>query len=303
MSIVEYKGYCKDELDEIPILSLCFRNPFNSTKLETARTNSNDSPYLEFLEGNYFKYDMLQNDFKNIIFDISQYAVEYWFEWKDGTTKTISATNYSSYMFTSTYAGFWRRRFYNCYGMQVNCDKQLHSFSVLLKNDIFPSKIRPHAYDFITLLHYPNHLLLSTRNMMVTWPTRTTNITYNMAFIVTGMEVMKRRNKREQPCNEEWHNHDNIVLMRHSKSVACKAPYIYHNISIKPCSTKNEIKRARFTLRYDDYHYIPPCKAMEKLSYTYTEADLHNTHWAGKGMFWIGVALRNPNFKEIAQTR
>ena len=165
------------------------------------------------------------------------------------------------------------------------------------------SKIRPQAYDFLTLLHYPNQLMRLTRNIIIHWPTRTTNATYNMDFVVTGMEIIKLRNKRKQPCNEDWRNHDNIVLMRHSKSVACRAPYLYHNNSIKPCSTDNGIKRAKFSLRYDEYKYIPPCMAMETLTYQYIEADLSNSIWNSNGNFWISVVLRNPKLKEIVQTR
>ena len=91
--------------------------------------------------------------------------------------------------------------------------------------------------------------------------------------------------------------------MRHSKSVTCRAPYLYQNNSIRSCSTENEIKRAKFSLRYDEYDYIPPCLAMETIAYQYKEGDLSNTMWEGNGNFWIGVSFRNPKLKEIVQTR
>ena len=256
--MVQYKSYCNDELHGFPILSLCFKNPFNSTKLGKISTQLNDSSYSDFLEGKYFSQDILQNNFNDIMFDISDYVVDDWVEWRNASYKIYSHKNQSIFTIKSTYAGFWRDEFYSCYGMQINCDEQVHGFGILLKNDIFPSKIRPQDYDFLTLLHYPNQLLRSTRNIRFHWPTRTTYATYTMDFVVTGMEIIKLRNKRKQPCNEDWRNHDKIVLMRHSKSVECRAPYLYHNNSIKPCSTANEIKRAKFSLRYDEYNYIRP---------------------------------------------
>jgi hypothetical protein len=267
LSIVQYKSYCNDKLHGFPILSLCFKNPFNSTKLGLISTKLNDSSYSEFLKGNYFSQDILQSDFKENILDISEYGVSDWVEWRNGSSKTYSHRNYSSFIIKPTYAGFWRDEFYNCYGMQINCDEHVQVFFMLLKNDIFPSKTRPTAYDFFTLLHYPNQLLRSTRNIRYKWPKRTTNGTYSMDFVITGMEIVKHRNKRQHPCNEDWKNHDNIVLMRRSKSVACRAPYLYHNISIKSCSTENEIKREKFSIRYDEYDYIPPCLAIEILTY------------------------------------
>jgi hypothetical protein len=217
LGMVQYKSYCNNKLQGFPILSLCFKNPFNSTKLRLISPKLNDSSYSEFLKGKYFRQDILQNDFKDIIFDISDYGVEDWVEWRNGSSKTYSHKNYSSFMVRPTYAGFWRDEFYHCYGMQINCDEQVHSFAMLLKQDIFPSKVRPKAYDFFTLLHYPNQLLRSTRNIKYHWPKRRTNVTYSMNFVVNGLEIVKLRNKKKQPCYEDWHNPDNIVLMRHSK--------------------------------------------------------------------------------------
>ena len=117
-------------------------------------------------------------------------------EWRNGSSKTYSHKNYSSFMVKPTYAGFWRDEFYHCYGMQINCDEQVHSFAILLKQDIFPSKVRPKAYDFFTLLHYPNQLLRSTRNIKYHWPKRRTNVTYSMNFVVNGLEIVKLRNKK-----------------------------------------------------------------------------------------------------------
>ena len=103
-------------------------------------TTLNESSYSEFLKGKYFSQNVFQNDFKDIRMDISDYGINDWVEWRNGSYKTYSHKNYSSFYIKPTFAGFWREEFYNCYGMQINCDDQVHGFSILLKNDIFPSK-------------------------------------------------------------------------------------------------------------------------------------------------------------------
>ena len=114
LSVVQYKSYCNDELHGFPILSLCFKNPFNSTKLRKINKQLNDSSYSDFLKGKYFSQEILQNDFNDIIFDISDYVVEDWVEWRNGSYKSYSHKKYSSFKINPTFAGFWRDEFYNC---------------------------------------------------------------------------------------------------------------------------------------------------------------------------------------------
>jgi hypothetical protein len=264
-------------------------------------TKQNATSYLEFLKGNHFSEEIFQYDYYRIIFDISEYVVNYWSRWKNETTKLFSPMDYT--MVKSTFAGFWHHRFYNCYGLQMTDDKQLQHHSVLLKNDIFPSKIRPHTSDFFTLLHYPNHLLRSLRSIRFSWPQRTTNDTYGMLFTINEVEVIKRRNKNKQPCDENWENYDDVLQEKHSEMVGCTTPYHNASTKTKTCSTKQEMKTAKFTLRFDEYGNIPPCKAMEQIMYSYKEIEYSTTKWQDNGKFWVNIKIANPNFKEIVQTR
>ena len=298
---LEYREYYHEDSDRYPMLSLCFKSPFNNSKLESMNTKHNATSYLEFLKGTHFSKEMFKYDYHSMIFDISEYVVNYWSRWKNETTKLFSPTDCN--IVKSTFAGFWHHRFYNCYGLQIKDDEQLQHHSVLLKNDIFPSNVRPRTSDFFTLLHYPNHLLRSLRSIRFSWPQRTTNDTYGMLFTVNEVEVIKRRNKNKQPCNENWSNHDEIVQKMHSKMVGCRTPYHNTTSKTKKCSTMEEMKTAQFTLRFDEYGNIPPCKAMEQISYSYKEIEYSNTKWKDQGKFWVNIRIGSPNFKEIVHTR
>ena len=129
-----------------------------------------------------------------------------------------------------------------------------------------------------------------------------------MRFIVNAMEVIRRRNKRSQPGDEDWENHDQNIILKHTNKAGCRASYQYSSTGIRTCSTKEDMKTARFFfLRSDDYNTIPPCRSMDKLIYTYEEDDLNLTEYgskyAVKGSFWIGIYLFNEKFKEIVHTR
>ena len=262
---LEYPQYYHDESSAYPILSLCFKNPFNISKLEEMKPGIHAEFYLEFLEGKRFSSELWKNDYKNIAFDVSQYVLEYWIEWRNGSTKTYPPTSDVISIFSTTFSGFWRDGFYNCYGVPVMNDVELQRFSVNLKNDVFPSEIRPERYDFFTILHYPNQLLRSTNNIRYLWHKRKTNDSYVMRFVVEGTEIVKRRQNGKRHCNKEWKTHDMVVQKKHSQKIGCRAPYQTQDNELRPCSTAQEMKQARFSLRYDEYEHAPPCKAMEKL--------------------------------------
>ena len=96
-TVIHYKKYYHDESIQYPTLSLCFKTPFNKTRLEDMSININASSYLEFLEGKHFRTDMPHYDYQNIINNISEYigAVNIVFKenrWEIG--KYIGNSNY-----------------------------------------------------------------------------------------------------------------------------------------------------------------------------------------------------------------
>jgi hypothetical protein len=182
-------------------------------------------------------------------------------------------------------------------------DPELQTFAALLKSDIFPSKKRPPYSDFFTLLHYPNHLTSSLRNVRYSWKKRAENDTYGMIFEINEVEIIKSRNRNKRPCSQNGNDYDDVVRRKHSEKVGCRAPYQDPNIETKICTTMQEIEKAKFELRFDEYGNIPPCKTMEKISYSYKEIEYSNTKWENNGTFWISIRIRNPKFKEIVQIR
>ena len=222
LTVIDYKRYHHDDSYKYPMLSLCFKNPFNNARFEEMSTKINATSYLEFLEGKHFRTDILQYDYQNIINNISAHVVNYWSVWGNSTSQLYKPTNYGFDQFKSTFAGFFAHEFYNCYGLKMPDDQEMVVHSVELRNDVFPSKIRPQAYDFFTILHYPNHLMKSVRNRNHNWDRRTPNDTYEMQFVINDVEVVKRRNKNKHPCNQTGNDYDNSVLLKHSDFVGCR---------------------------------------------------------------------------------
>ena len=99
------------------------------------------------------------------------------------------------------------------------------------------------------------------------WNTQNESKIYNR-FKITGMEVLKRRNKQEEPCLQNWTHFDDLLFRKHLKKNTCRTPY---QISRKPiCTTHTEMLRANYQLKYANDKEVPvPCQEMSAIIYTF----------------------------------
>ena len=137
LSIVDIKKFYQGPTDVFPVLSLCFRNPFPKSKLQS--NNINATNYAKYLKGQYSDETMHRADYQSIIMDVSEYVEEIYIKWKNGSYKSYRAENYGKKTFYPTYSGFgfFQERFYQCFGMNVSHEKSIQIFSVLLRNEMF----------------------------------------------------------------------------------------------------------------------------------------------------------------------
>ena len=305
--IIDYKKYYDTPSDEFPVLSICIKNSFSISKIQGKNPDFNESLYLQFLQGKYFSSSLIEIDYNDIRLNLSDYIKSYYFEWKNGSTSLHEYAREPMTTLTPSFAGFstipGAPTLYNCYAIR-HPNAPIDSFYIQLQNSIFPASIRSRNFDLFTLLHYPNQLFMSYKTIKYTFPTKTTaNSSYVVRFVVRGAEVLQRRNKETRPCNEDWKNYDTNVLQEHMENVGCRAPYVAKDSKKVPiCSNKEQMARALLTFKNDDYGILPPCRSMEKISYTYTEQPLENS-FSVPGTFWIMFAIFNPQFKEVSQIR
>jgi len=237
-----------------------------------------------------------------VTLDISEYVVQHYIEWRNGSAVILNVTDKHNGLFSLSFSGFIYGELYNCYALQVPHGTESQAYYVLIKKDIFPSGIRPSSSaDLVTLIHYPNQLLRSFKSIKHGWNKLENNENYAMRYKIDGVEIIRRRNKYNQPCDTNWENYDEVVIANHIKSVGCRTPYQTTKDDTRICFNKEKMKQGLFQLTTRDYGLPPPCKEMEKVYYTYGES-ISSTN-AGRDNFWIGINFMDPNFKEIKQTR
>ena len=305
LCLVDYKPFYETEEDLVPTQSFCLKNPFLQDRL-LQEYGLNESSYLSFLEGNYFSQQMLDIEYEKVTLDISDYITDYYILWTNETEVVYRHPHKLNPIVTSiSFNGFWRNGFYRCFDLQVPKHRDISFFSVLVSNQVFRNNTRPILDDFFTLIHYPNQLVTSILTKRTKWKQITSQSTYDMRFEINNIEILRRRNKNENPCNENWASYDDWIISRHERAVGCRTPY-HHRLknSLSICATQEKIRRARFVLSVDAMNkYIPPCKSMKTVHYRYRETDLAGTKWAGNGKFWFSIVLETQGLKEIQQSR
>ena len=147
-------------------------------------------------------------------------------------------------------------------------------------------------------------MLTSINTMKHFWPAvRNENDSYVMRFKVYGAEVLRRRQKERNPCNENWMDYDNEIKKIHVKKHHCRPPYLNYPKEAPICSNQHEIKKAKFIYRADNYDVLPACKSMDNIFYKYEELPLTDLVWRKEGHFNIMIMLDHHKFKDFTQTR
>ena len=95
---------------------------------------------------------------------------------------------------------------------------------------------------------------------------------FYMRFHIRGIEVLTRRNKPKEACNENWLNDDRNVTFRLSNVAGCRLFYQQTNRSnLSICSNANDIAKILTPTR-DELRVTPhPCREIKRLKYEYEE--------------------------------
>ena len=301
---IDYKVYHDNKQDVYPTLSLCFINSFSDVGHNIQDTHASPKAYLEFLRGNHFETKMLKVNYSTFSININDYLTGEYILYRNGNYVHNYLPNISRPMFKPSYSGFLGiGDFYNCFAWQIPQEKEISAYGGMFKTSIFHNSSRSPFFGMITYLHYPNQLMVAGKTKKYTWPERERYDKFEMKFLVNGVEILRRRNKMRQPCIENWQNYDDAVLVNHLNKIKCRSPYQNPSIEYPLCNTKDEIKNSHIYLNEGEISMHPPCKAMEKVYYTFQETNLEGTEWGVKDRFWAGIYLFDHQFKEILKTK
>ena len=173
---VDYKTFYDDIEDEYPVLSLCFENFISDQKLGQPPHKTNKSEYLSFLKGDFYEDNLLHINYKDVISNISDFIVLEGIIYRNGSIveKDLIAANHTN-IFKDSFVGLWSHGFhhlYHCHSLKVPPNKEIEQYEIALKNKVFPNSSRARVGGMLSLIHFPNQLMVSTETVQYTWPKR-----------------------------------------------------------------------------------------------------------------------------------
>lgn len=284
LSLIDYTEF--EAADDLyPVLSMCFEEPILDKKLNESHPNLNQSYYLKFLKGEIYDEKLRNIDYDNVTMNIMDYVEDYDVVWQNGTKLTYDGSNPVARKIPYvTYSGFHNRYLVKCFGTEFQMEhlKYVRRSSSVYNQSIyqnFPNGSRPTDGRFSTFFHYPNQFLLSMSTGKYGWRSTVNNgkSNYNMSFTIKLMEVLRRRDKRKEPCLTNWKKFDESVMTHTQERIGCRAPYqTQYRTDLPICAGKQEMQmqQAQFNLRtIITKNVTPPCVALTVIDVAYSELD------------------------------
>ena len=206
-----------------------------------------------------------------------------------------------------------------CFSLNIptkNTNK-ISYIGVYLNSTIFPRETKKHP-NLGIFLHYPNRLLLEPIYKL--WLRKKGSNSYKKRYHfikIQGMEVIKQRNKKESPCNEDnMDEYDGTLLNKIASRVGCKPPYWNITNNLDMCTHKsnlslfaNVIKNSMNLLPMivDDMldEIIMPCTIIRGVNLEYDNIPIHGEmlEKSGQDIEQLIIYFYGTKYKEIHQIR
>ena len=281
--------------EQYPMLSFCVVNPFNEAKLKTYNESLTGDKYLEILLGSTSYNGVKKIDFDDVTIDFADFYLGDRVRLNNRTQKQSSNKKFILGSPEVTFSGFRLDAFIKCLGLKPTF-KNVEYVAFELNSTIYPNGVRPSSMALSmtwVILHLPNQLSLAWSSDKYTWQKRIEKKEYLMVFKLQQIEILKRRDKRRDPCVPDDINFDQMLIDYHLKRVGCKAPYHKTNKDMEICDTKEKISQANFDLTGRE-RPIKPCSSAPTIIFSYDEYEYNF-----KGPEWFHVILQYPNqYKE-----
>ena len=183
--------------------------------------------------------------------------------------------------FENNFNGLNKGSVLRCFGFAVDSSKEgnVESLVVVFKPSLNDEiqKVRKNSLGQVFLgFNYPGQVLRNTGPWKPIWNVPNSSHAV-LSTTVSSLEVLRRRNKNNDPCIENWKHFDEMVLMKHHDTVGCRPPY---QESSKPlCTTKKQMEASRYELSEmrDKYKKTVKIPCEELASIVFTADQVHTS--------------------------
>ena len=272
---VEKQDEKEDDGITLPEFSMCFYHPFLDNRIKEINSSLSGAGYQSYLKGeisddgfyNRLNYDNVTiNLFEAISYIGFEFRGDYIQNNEIITNDTCDNAHECKYMtLKNNMNGFWGDLI-KCYGFQLNKKySKLIRFFYLRIHPSFASTLS-NTQSFVNF-NLPNQLLLMDSGEAI-WDND--KCPWVKLKIV---EIIQRRNKREDGCLAKEKHFDEFVLEEHIEEVGCRAPYQNLMLNVSLCKTKEKMKESKFDIVQSRKKHHLPCQSITGLSFQTDRSD------------------------------
>ena len=278
------------DMDDVvhPEMTLCIIEPFLIQRLQDMVSNATIEEYLEYLNGDNIhdeRYKKTNFDDVTIdIFDYLQYPVL--LGHRNATVDPISCAderNCQSIEMRNSFNGYTSTGlFWKCFSISIKPQfgRDLREIALYFNSNLVEilASMQGHGVHgyrgmVVIFANYPNQVARYVDKSVIIWQTDTKK-NMNNAITMAGTEILRRRNKRADPCLTSWKDFDNFAMKEHINALECITPYLKQS---KPlCSSAVTMKKSRYEMEAvrDKYN---PCQELSNVEIEYRELPYNYT--------------------------
>ena len=309
IAVVDYFSLKDANHIEMPVPSICFKNPFINGNFEKLNDNIwGSSPidrdtYLEYLKGNSFDAQFEQVDYDNVTLDLGKYFLYQEEQWHNQSSMQNSTLTVEH---NEVFSGFFLGSFLKCFTLKYDIGNNRHikgfRFYYDLKKLIDDWKDWGETNVKIYLkIHYPGQFFLGNDP----GSKYLNDESYYVATWIKELEMLESRNSENRKCSVESTLYDEMIYEKYLSSVGCKIPYLSFESSLPLCNmTKNN---SDLILDYNEpeiLHISRACMRISKLR-TNTEVSEKRSYQRPKSMKdrWYFALYYPKDVKVITQSK
>ena len=273
VSSIEYISYDSNMDVAYPGLSICVLRPFIYQNLRVhSGGNVSVEDYERYIRGDtMFLEEYAEINFENVTLNLLDYVKEVEVLMKNGTWlgwKYLEACQYVR--LTNIFNGFLNRISSRCFGfdMILKSSGYVEALYVSFRQELIYMLEKIHHHSFgstALLLNYPGQIVQYMGLFETIW-TEPSNSVGMLSIKATSMEILRRRNKKRNPCLVEWMRFDDVILKKHHDTVGCSPPY--HKSDKSVCKTSAEMRDSIYEMSEvgSKYHSVP-CEEMSNIAF------------------------------------
>ena len=301
-SVIRFQGYLTGEDHIYPAITLCFAEYLKNEFVESKE-------YVAYLMGAISNDTMADIDYEEVTIDIQEYLLEAvidtyqrrqlkyckngceikadpreFIDWRPTFNHVNSPPDLRCWTFDMSF--------------MANPHEAIRTYTLLFNSSLFKESERPTMGKFSLVMAYPGQYY-NRRVSIEDWKPISYR-QYTMKFLIQNMIALKRRNKHNEKCNEDWRNRENSIAQNIIEKFECKPPYWLINTSFPTCYNQKQLSDVMNAL-----NTLPPdgsCRSIEKIMYTYDEWEDSFDDY-GDGVFKVSIDFQAHTYMEVEQVQ